>query len=44
MTASARISLWSVKVQRYLPIAMMIVALFRWIVMRSPDGDGGTGL
>ena len=39
-----RIPLFVVKAQRYLPIAMLIIAIARLIVMGSPDSDGGTGL
>jgi len=38
-----RISLFAIKAQRYLSIAMMAFAMFAMLIMRSPDGDGGIG-
>ena len=39
-----RISLFAIKTQRYLPIAMMVFAmLVAHISPLSPEGDGGIG-
>jgi len=39
-----RISLFAIKMQRYLPVAMMVFAmLVAHISPLSPEGDGGIG-
>ena len=39
-----RISLFAIKMQRYLPVAMMVFAmLVAHISPLSPDGEGGIG-
>ena len=38
----ARLSLFAIKAQRYLPIAMLLLAVL--ISPLSPDSEGGTGL
>ncbi len=40
-----RISLFAIKAQRYLPIAMMAFAMLVALISPlSPEGEGGTGL
>jgi len=41
-TTLTRISLFAIKAQRYLPIAMFLLAVL--ISPLSPEGEGGTGL
>ena len=41
-TTLTRISLFAIKAQRYLPIALLLLAVL--ISPLSPDGTGGTGL
>jgi hypothetical protein len=39
-----RIPFFVLKAQQYLPIALMILAIARVFVLKSLDGEGGTGL
>ena len=40
-----RLSLFAIKTQRYLPVAMMVFAMLVALISPlSSDGDGGTGL